>query len=168
MLARSQAPNASSLTVCVTKTASASRLRYHGGVRAYIRHPTGFPIELRSVERDGEEPEGSGRLHDVSVGGLCCLSRAPFSEGTTVTIRIPVGEKGFEAQGRVAWCKAEADRYRVGIAFSDEALAFSARMVEQVCHIASYRDTLREQGLELSEEDAAREWIGKYAKNFPR
>jgi len=136
-------------------------------VRAYVRHPSDFPIELHAGDHESE-PDCPGRMRDLSVGGLCCLSEAPFAEGAPVNVRIPVGGSGFQAQGRVAWCKVEEDQFRVGIAFSDETLAFSARMVEQFCHIASYRNRLREQGIELSEEDAARDWIDKFAHNFPR
>ena len=122
-----------------------------------------IPIELGMAE----EPERE-RLSDVSVGGLSCHYHSPLLEGQRVKIRIPVVEPPFEAEGRVVWCRPDKDRYRVGIAFGDEALAFSARMVEQVCHIERYRSHLLEQGLELSIEDAAEDWIAKYAAHFPR
>ena len=104
-------------------------------MRAYIRHPSEFPIELGT----SDENEVEERMSDVSVGGLSCHSRDELSEGQKVTIRIPTVEPAFQAEGRVVWCRPDKDRYRVGIAFSDAALAFSARMVEQVCHIERYR-----------------------------
>ena len=133
-------------------------------MRAYIRHPSEFPIELGTSE-EGQVEE---RLSDVSVGGLSCHSRDELAEGQKVTVRIPVTEPAFEAEGRVVWCRPDKDRYRVGIAFSDAALAFSARMVEQVCHIERYRTHLAEQGKDASLETAATEWIEKYAAKFPR
>ena len=133
-------------------------------MRAYIRHPSEFPIELGT----SEESEVEETMNDVSVGGLSCHSRDELSEGQKVTVRIPVVEPAFEAEGRVVWCRPDKDRYRVGIAFNDKALAFSARMVEQVCHIERYRSRLVEQGKELSLEDAASDWISKYAAKFPR
>jgi hypothetical protein len=132
-------------------------------MRAYIRHPSEFPIELGTSEEAEAE-----LMNDVSVGGLSCHSQAELSEGQKVTVRIPVVQPAFEAEGRVVWCRPDKDRYRVGIAFSDKALAFSARMVEQVCHIERYRSHLVEQGQELSLEDAAQDWISKYASRFPR
>jgi hypothetical protein len=166
-------------------------------VRAYIRHPSEFPIELCSVEQNAptsrveqnaptsrvEQNDPAGRqerLLDVSVGGLCCLSHTPYAQGDRITVRIPVGEPPFEAEGMVAWCRPDVEargsapepnnqrRYRIGIAFDDASLAFSARMVEQVCHIGRYHKYLREQGREVSEDEAAIEWIGKYGKVFPR
>jgi hypothetical protein len=138
-------------------------------VRAYIRHPSEFPIELCSVEQS-EPARRKERLLDVSVGGLCCLSHTPYTQGARITVRIPVGEPPFAAEGTVAWCRPENGdgRYRIGIAFDDASLAFSARMVEQVCHIGRYHRYLREQGREVSEDEAAIEWIGKYGKVFPR
>ena len=132
-------------------------------MRAYIRHPSEFPIELTSEESELEE-----RMNDVSVGGLSCHSKAELAEGQKVTVRIPAVQPAFEAEGRVVWCRPDKDQYRVGIAFADKALAFSARMVEQVCHIERYRTHLVEQGQELSLDEAAQDWISKYARRFPR
>lgn len=117
------------------------------------------------------QTEGGGardRLLDVSAGGLCCLSHTAYLVGARVTVRIPVGEPAFQAEGIVAWCRPDGPRHRVGICFNDQSLAFSARMVEQVCHIERYRKVQSELGRALSEEDAAMEWISKYAKLFPR
>ncbi len=136
-------------------------------MRAYIRHPSEFPIELSTVTHS-EPTGGTDRLLDVSAGGLCCLSHCAYQRGERVSVRIPVGDPGFEAEGTVAWCRPDQGRFRVGIAFSEASLAFSARMVEQVCHIERYHKSLREQGREVSEEAAALEWISKYAKSFPR
>lgn len=136
-------------------------------MRAYIRHPSEFPIQLCAVAHNGSGG-ARDRLLDVSAGGLCCLSHCAYQEGERVSVRIPVGDPGFEAEGTVAWCRPDRERFRVGIAFSDAALAFSARMVEQVCHIDRYHKHLLDQGRQVSEEAAALEWISKYAKSFPR
>jgi hypothetical protein len=41
-------------------------------------------------------------------------------------------------------------------------------MVEQVCHIEEYRRTVqRLEGRELSAEEAAFEWIHRFAAQFP-
>ena len=54
------------------------------------------------------------------------------------------------------------------MSFLDAEDAFLARMVEQVCHIEDYRKSVhRIEGRELSPEEAAMEWIEKYASQFP-
>jgi hypothetical protein len=137
-------------------------------VRAYIRHPSEFPIELCSAGQEEPVTGTKQRLLDISVGGLCCLSKREFVPGARVQVRIPVGEPAFAAEATVAWCRPDQGRFKVGIAFDNASHAFSARMVEQVCHIGRYHRHLQEQGREVSEEEAALEWIGKYAKLFPR
>jgi hypothetical protein len=134
-------------------------------VRVYVRHPSEFPVELRAGEGEDARRE---RLRDLSEGGLCCRSSVAFEPGDLVRIRIPVGATGFEAAGRVAWCRAYDGGYRVGIEFMGDDDAFRARLVEQVCQIERYHRQQREGGREVSEEQAAIEWIGKYAARFPR
>ena len=47
--------------------------------------------------------------------------------------------------------------------------AYAVRMVEQVCHIESYRQRLsQERGRDISSEEAAQEWISHYAADFPQ
>jgi hypothetical protein len=134
-------------------------------VRVYVRHPSEFPVELRAPDHGETQHE---RLRDVSTGGLCCRSRVPFHEGEPVLVRIPIGGPGFEAEGRVAWCRSHEEGYRIGIAFVAETEAFRARMVEQICHIERYHRQQLEEGRVVTEEDAAVEWIAKYAGHFPR
>jgi hypothetical protein len=133
-------------------------------MRAYLRHPSEVPIEVSAVAGRGIRPV----MRDVSEGGLCCESRERFDVGTSVRVKIPVGD-GFETEGTVAWCAPRDGGYRIGIAFADQKSAFSVRMVEQVCHIERYRQHMRErEGRELDAETAAVEWIARYAASFPR
>jgi hypothetical protein len=134
-------------------------------LRVYVRHPSEFPVELT---RDGNATARE-RLHDVSAGGLCCRSNEAFTQGELVRVHIPVGSSGFSAEGRVAWCDGDDDEgYRVGIAFTSEVDALRTRMIEQVCHIERYHQKLIAEGREATREQAAVEWISKYAERFPR
>jgi hypothetical protein len=134
-------------------------------LRVYVRHPSEFPVELT---RDGNATARE-RLQDVSAGGLCCRSNEAFAQGELVRVYIPVGGSGFSAEGRVAWCDGDDDDgYRVGIAFTSEVDALRTRMVEQVCHIERYHQKLVAEGKETTREQAAVEWISKYAERFPR
>ena len=41
-------------------------------------------------------------------------------------------------------------------------------MIEQICHIEHYRkEVARVEGRELSTQEAASEWISRYASDFP-
>lgn len=134
-------------------------------MRVYVRHPSEFPVELRAPEQSEPRRE---RLHDLSAGGLCCRSATAFEQGERIRIRIPIGTPGFEAEGRVAWCRPHEGGYRVGIEFVAQNEAFRARLVEQVCHIERYHQRQRAEGRSLSEEEAAIEWIARFGAQFPR
>lgn len=74
----------------------------------------------------------------------------------------------FTAEGIVVWCR-EHEGYEVGVRFDETTHGFSLRMVEQLCHIKHYQREVRAtEGRELSNEEAALEWIEKYARVFPR
>jgi hypothetical protein len=89
--------------------------------------------------------------------------------GAHVHICIPYVQPAFEADARVAWCEpSEIDGYELGVTFLDAEVAFLARMVEQVCHIEDYRQSVgRIEGRQLTAEEAATEWIERYAGEFP-
>ena len=137
----------------------------HTNPRRFIRHTADVPIEVRTV------PGASAvSQHGVNVseGGLAFVSDACLDPEQTIEVRIPEVDPPFEAQARVVWCRPEASGYLVGVQFLDANDAFKARMVEQVCTIEKYREEVREQeGRELDSQEAAAEWIGKYAGRFP-
>ena len=138
----------------------------HTSSRTYIRHPTGMPIEIRS-ESPSQHP--FRRLRDISPGGLACCSPWPLVVDTVVNLVIPVTVPPFEAKGRVVWCERHGSRFELGIEFLASDDAFAARMVEQICHIEHYREeVLRIEGRVMDSDEAAAEWIARYADAFPR
>ena len=134
--------------------------------RRFIRHPSGMPIQLALR---GDVPPVLEHLRNVSQGGLCFCACVELDPGQCIHLRIPVVDQLFEADGVVTWCReVESDHYEVGVRFADADALFSVRMVEQLCHIEQYRkEVLREEGRQLSSEEAASEWIDRFAGNFP-
>ncbi len=133
--------------------------------RAFIRHPGAVPIE---VEADGAGPIPALHMENVSRGGLCFCSPVPLEVGSVVRLRIPHVRPPFETDARVAWSRPSGDEHDVGVRFLTASDAFRARMVEQVCHIEAYRQRVRhEEGREIDGAQAAREWIERYAEDFP-
>ncbi|SMF43529.1 PilZ domain-containing protein [Alteromonadaceae bacterium Bs31] len=143
-------------------------------MRQFIRHPSGIPIsyclgrartKLSAVQRDFF---ASDRLRDVSRGGLCFNADCPVRKGTPIHIEISIHSPPYAAEGTVAWCRPEGDHFAVGVRFDEPSTRYSIRMVEQVCHIEHYRASILEsEGRELSSEQAANEWVEKYAAEFP-
>ncbi|MEM7026674.1 MAG: PilZ domain-containing protein [Pseudomonadota bacterium] len=136
-------------------------------MREYIRHPTSVPINLHEI--DGPIKHGINTLSNVSFGGVSCICEEPVEAGSNLHIRIDCVDPDFEVSGTVVWCRPHANGYEVGIQFlvsKDKMFLF--RMVEQLCHIEHYRHEVdRKEGRQLSSEEAASEWIARYADKFP-
>lgn len=134
-------------------------------MRQFIRHPVSIPIEVCASEHT------DCALHhavNLSLGGLEFDSDAEIEPGSLVEVRIPIIEPAFATRGRVAWCQRRGDTVELGVQFLDADEAYRTRMVEQVCHIEEYRRRVRDlEGRDLSAEDAASEWIHRFAAQFP-
>lgn len=135
-------------------------------MRQFIRHPTDIPIEIQCIPDSGYVQR---HTQNVSFGGLAFSSDSPIDPETVIGLRIPYLQPVFEsAAARVAWCHKEGSKFAVGVQFVDSAEAFRVRMVEQICHIESYRRDIEQcEGRQLSAEEAAEEWISRYASSFP-
>jgi hypothetical protein len=105
----------------------------------------------------------------VSKGGLCFRSDSHVASGQFIQIKIPNGKLPFEATCMVAWCKKEGNGFEVGVKFEDKDTEFAMRLIEQACYIEEYRkDVLSQEGRQLTEDEAAKEWIDKFASAFPK
>lgn len=132
--------------------------------RRYIRHPSEIPIQIILAGKPQVH-----RMTNISLGGLCVHTGHCLPNETEVIIRIPLLIPQFSANGQVRWCHYLAQQDALlGICFRDPETAFAVRMVEQICHIESYRQQAsRQTGLDYSSEQAAIEWIARYAHSFP-
>ena len=76
-------------------------------------------------------------------------------------------DKNTDVDGIVRWCRKDGTAFLVAVAFQEKSDTFTMRMVEQICHIDNYRQQMKlEHNIELSSEQAAIEWISKYAHEF--
>jgi PilZ domain len=135
-------------------------------MREFIRHPADVPIQIQSARDRGFENRST---QNVSFGGLAFSSATAIEPETFITLRLPYLQPLFEvAAARVAWCRNEGSQYVIGVQFPDSEEAFRVRMVEQLLHIETYRREVAErEGRQLTMEEAAREWISRYAASFP-
>ena len=134
-------------------------------MREYIRHPSSIPLEVNIADLPGPQNE---YLNNVSLGGLSFHSKNELATGTRITIRIPLLKETIQVSGHVVWCNHQDEGYEVGVSFPDKENAYRTRMVEQICHIEQYRnEVLEHEHRRLTSEQAAIEWIKKYAATFP-
>lgn len=132
-------------------------------MRKYIRHPSDIPIEI-----DGVDVKNIENLHDVSFGGLSFVTTNRIKPGSKINITIKFVTPSFVSLTVVKWCRKRGGHYDVGVSFCDPDDAYRARMIEQVCHIEHYkREVLMKEGRKLTGEQAALEWIKRYAAKFP-
>lgn len=133
--------------------------------RRFIRHTADVPIEVRTVP--GRPPRRQPSIN-VSEGGLSFFSDQDIPVGSTIEVLIEAVDPPFEAQARVVWRRSQNDGWCIGVQFLDAGDTFRARMVEQVCSIERYRRKVeKEEGRTLTRDEAASEWIRKYADRFP-
>ena len=67
----------------------------------------------------------------------------------------------------MVWCHTKGSSHEIGVQFLNNEAVYGIRMVEQVCHIEQYRkDMKKKYGRNLSTQEAALEWITKYAEDY--
>ena len=140
-------------------------------IRKFIRHPVDVPIQVTTNwEEDEDDDTVDQTITNVSLGGLAFISPNSLGVLDRVRVSISILERDCELIGNVVWCeKSDTDSgYEIGIEFEKSRDVFRLRMIEQICHIEHYRgEVLRIEGRELSTQEAASEWIPKYAGDFP-
>ncbi len=132
--------------------------------RQYFRHPSDIDIEVWPVSAREAKRQ---KMQNVSLGGLAFESCTAYPLRSFVGLRIVLAGQPFELQARVSWCRPRHPCFDIGVEFLDQNDAFEARMVEQMCRIEQYRSEQLIQGRELSSDEAAQEWISRYAAFFP-
>lgn len=136
--------------------------------RQYIRHPSDTPIEYYITDRP---PICSlDYMNNVSIGGLSFHCDEHIEPLQWIHLYIPIDQNHFETDAQVRWCQLDKNNmgYDIGVRFSDKSEAFSTRMIEQICYIEQYRKTVsRNEGRTLSSDEAATEWIARFADTFP-
>lgn len=133
-------------------------------MRKSCRHSSNIPFTYSFKNVVAHKTE---YLNNVSIGGLAFKSSIPIKKGTIIAIKIPLLKPIFKMKGKVVWCKKSKKLYDVGIKFLEVKNKLQVRMFEQVCFIEQYKqEVLKTEGRKLTGEEAAIEWINKYAKYF--
>jgi hypothetical protein len=133
-------------------------------MRNYIRHPTSIPIEVKT----GEHLTNALKVKNLSAGGLSFITHESVKVGDVIEFKIPVVNPDYRGQGVVVWRRMQSPSvFEVGMRFTSNDEYFRTRMVEQVCQIEEYRQRINaSDGRTINSEEAALEWIAKYAQSF--
>ena len=131
-------------------------------MRNYIRHPTSIPIHVSA----GTHSTAQVMVNNLSAGGLCFFTDIPVKVGSVVDLMIPCVLPDYHGEGVIVWRRSEQQGFEVGVRFANDDEFFRVRMVEQVCQIEEYRQQLADIGRNLTTEEAALEWINRFAADF--
>ncbi len=128
-----------------------------------------MPIKVTLDWADNEDDETADQtITNVSLGGLAFVSAKPIKVLERVRICIPVLDRDNYLVGNVVWCEKSGSGYEIGVEFESSRDVYRLRMIEQICHIEHYRNEVaRIEGRKLTAQEAAQEWIAKYAGDFP-
>ena len=134
-------------------------------MRAFIRHPASVPVDIAIDE--AEPGVAAATLIDISAGGLAFSVPYDIAIGSQLTVSLPDLWPDYQATGHVVWCREQLGMYVAGIQFAEANEAFKARMVAQFCQIEDYKQAIQQsEGRRLSDDEAATEWICRYAEEF--
>ena len=101
-------------------------------------------------------------------GGLRCRWCMPYRPGSCLQLSIGSHEVRLVTSALVTRCALNEYDYSFELAFFDPQQAFQIRMIEQLCQIQHYREQIqREEGRRLDRNQAAAEWISRFAEDFP-
>lgn len=134
-------------------------------MRQFIRHPVCIPIE---VSVTGQHDVDGPQTFNLGASGLAFRSSQKIEPGTLVRVKIPHLQPEFETEAKVTWCRERGQEVELGVEFLNLDDAYRARMMEQLCYIEYYKHEVnRMEGRTLSPQEAAAEWVSKYAHKFP-
>ena len=100
---------------------------------------------------------------------LCFFCEHSLTPKTSIEVDIPIREKFFHIRARVVYSREDTQTslYKTGVTFEDTDSLFKAKLAEEILAIEKFREKLvRLEGREVTEEEAASQWISKHAKKF--
>lgn len=133
--------------------------------QGFIKHPQGIPLDF-SI--DTPCLCLAPKFHNVHSGGMVFNASWALPVGANIHLSVNLQSTDFTLHGIVAHTVATGRQcYDIGVQFEQEVEYHSMRMIEQACHIESYRKQACCYGHEITQDQAAKEWIERFAAHFP-
>ncbi|MFT2112139.1 energy transducer TonB [Marinomonas sp. 2405UD68-3] len=130
----------------------------------FVDHPQDIPLQIEKVN-DRMFPETS--FDRIGFVGITCQTNQAYEMGQSVQVTLKEIDPNFCVTGRIAWCDSDQNNFKIAIEFPEKDDCFCVRMVEQLSQIEHYRRQAKTQGRRLNYNEAAAEWISKFAASFP-
>lgn len=129
----------------------------------FIQHPKEIPVTFLSTSTKKEEHK---EIREGKDAGICFWTVEKPELDAQVVLGIDLDSNHFIGRGSVVRVQPENDGCWVCVKISPED-AFTIRMAEQLCQIEHYRlDNKQYFDRNMTADEAAQEWIAKYAAQF--
>ena len=114
------------------------------------------------------------RISDVELYGDvlaedCLIIEAPeaFQIGIEASLHVNFLDQSFSVTGLIQRCEPRQQSFNIHFKLCHQD-SLQTRMLLQLSEIELYRHQMASQGRELSIDQAACEWVDKYAEGFAR
>lgn len=128
-------------------------------MRDETRHPITLAISY-TIEDDPSPHKEMAK--NISEGGLCLLTKEEIEIGTEIEVTFSIGDDTCTLVGFSVWCKESLEyegMCEVGIQFDIESLDIAPSIVQTVCDIYDYKNTIEiEEGRTITLQEAAVEF----------
>ncbi len=112
------------------------------------------------------------KTYDVELYGdvlsedcLIIASNVPLQPGLLAELQVNFLEQSFAVMGEIESCDHEDDTYKLHFKLSHQD-SLQTRMLLQLSEIELYRHEMANKGRDLSIDQAACEWVDKFAAGF--
>ena len=131
----------------------------------YIKHPADIPLDYSIESTPSIVTAPAINTHR---GGMVFQTDAALPVGVRINLRLMLNGAKLALHGAITHCILMPEgHWDVGVTFAEDNEHYAMRMIEQACHIEHYRKAVAQTGRELSSDEAAKEWIHKFAACFP-
>lgn len=143
---------------------SHTSLPHHIAHPNLIHHPENISIHCQRLDQVCDK----NPIHLCNSPHLNFSSQIAFKNNTRLRITLKIQNNTHDFHAVVTHSQAHLTGFHIRVGFESYHEAFRLRMIEQICHIETYREELyQQQGRRLCYENAAQEWIERYADTFP-
>ncbi|MDQ7076211.1 MAG: hypothetical protein Q9O24_13960 [Gammaproteobacteria bacterium] len=130
-----------------------------------IQHPNNISLHCQQLDSTAHT---SQTIQLCDSPQLCFNHPTALHNNTHLKLIIRIQNKTHYFQSVVTHSQAHHSGFHIQVGFESYNEAFRLRMIEQICHIETYREYVyQQQGRQLCYEGAAQEWIERYASTFP-
>lgn len=126
-----------------------------------IQHPDDVPVSFHPVST-------SLPMDHVLKQGISFRSNHFIEPETLIEFQIHTQEAEFSTRGQVSKCVRHQQHFHVTVQLLNHEQLHQLRMAEQLAYITHYQNVQEAHGRQISPEEAAGEWILKYAAYFPQ